>query len=538
MPYKPVGADENGHFPPRVQTALNATYAALDDMGMLRDIQVPERLQEEALEAIFAVRAKSAPNILDYGVTRGMSALQQREAIKATLDANPGKEFYFPDGDYRLDSELVITAGNSLLMHRNARFVAGTPMSSVVSVAYTGSGFAEDTGITGGLIDGALKANKLLTIQKVIHFTLAHTTFRDGINRGLHTVAGLGAELIAFDLRFYNTTATNVVDNIAIEANMGDSHFEHIIVRDWTVGAKDTSANRWDRFHPWISQDTQANPQMTNRYPTSIGMDITGPSDVTNTVTDTYRTGYKIRSNGTGYTAPPRFTNCRSMWAVDPMLTTALATAYPATIFDNTDGVGFYSNGLTATGHSNATAATLFTGPNTNLNIRNNGLIGYIKGEQGNTSDPMEYRGGIQQGSFTFTPTFTSSGGTGGTHTYTTQTGRMVVEKDEVTYYIRVKATLDATSNFQGTVRIGGIPFPPGSTNIRDAAGPVALASNIAAATGVIYGTSTSGGAPYVALQAPVTATGTTEIDIAGNSLRTKVVEVMITLRTTHYKTA
>jgi hypothetical protein len=27
MAYKVVGADENGHFPPRVQTALNATYA-------------------------------------------------------------------------------------------------------------------------------------------------------------------------------------------------------------------------------------------------------------------------------------------------------------------------------------------------------------------------------------------------------------------------------------------------------------------------------------------------------------------------------
>jgi hypothetical protein len=26
MPYKPVGADENGHLPPRVQTALNATF--------------------------------------------------------------------------------------------------------------------------------------------------------------------------------------------------------------------------------------------------------------------------------------------------------------------------------------------------------------------------------------------------------------------------------------------------------------------------------------------------------------------------------
>lgn len=31
MPYKPVGADENGKFPPRVQTALSATYVRFED---------------------------------------------------------------------------------------------------------------------------------------------------------------------------------------------------------------------------------------------------------------------------------------------------------------------------------------------------------------------------------------------------------------------------------------------------------------------------------------------------------------------------
>lgn len=31
MAYKPVGADENGKFPPRVQTALNATYVTYVD---------------------------------------------------------------------------------------------------------------------------------------------------------------------------------------------------------------------------------------------------------------------------------------------------------------------------------------------------------------------------------------------------------------------------------------------------------------------------------------------------------------------------
>ena len=31
MAYKPVGADENGHFPPRVEAALSATYVTYVD---------------------------------------------------------------------------------------------------------------------------------------------------------------------------------------------------------------------------------------------------------------------------------------------------------------------------------------------------------------------------------------------------------------------------------------------------------------------------------------------------------------------------
>jgi hypothetical protein len=33
MAYKPVGADEDGHFPPRVQAALGATYVRFVDLA-------------------------------------------------------------------------------------------------------------------------------------------------------------------------------------------------------------------------------------------------------------------------------------------------------------------------------------------------------------------------------------------------------------------------------------------------------------------------------------------------------------------------
>jgi len=419
-------------------------------------------------EAATTYRAKSdaALNILDYGVVRGTTACQTA-AIKAALDANPGASFFFPPGDYRLDTGLVIGKSNSLVLSEGTRIYAGAPMTTLITFSKDTSGYSEDKSISGycWLLDGNLMADRILSLGKVIRFSLSGGNFKDGIKRGLVTESGLGAELIAYDLRFYNTTATNVTDNIAIEANMGDSDFHHIIIRDWTTAVKDTSFNRWNRVHPWISQDTQANPNMTNRYPTSIAFDLTGNSDVTECVADTYRTAFKLRSNGTSYTAPARLLNSRAMWAVDPMLTTVLATANPAVVFDNTDGVGAYSDRLTVTGHALATAASLFSGPSTNLIIRNNGLMGYVKGGAGSTTEPLEYVGGVQQRVTTFTPTLIGSNGAG-THTYNSRSGRMLVDGNEVTYYIRMNITTDSTNAFQGVLRISGLPFPAGATNL------------------------------------------------------------------------
>lgn len=532
--------DPGGKIPDgQLNRAAANGLATLGADGKLPDAQAPTAGGVGAwwtsvltsLKALFPQKDQAVLNILDYGVTRGTTA-SQTAAIKAALDANPGASFYFPPGDYRLDTGLVIGKSNSLVLSEGTRLYAGAPMTTMITYAKDTSGYSEDKSITGygWLLDGALNAQRIMSLSKVIRFSLIGGNFRDGINRGLVTEAGLGAELFAEDLRFYNSGTTNVADNVAIEANMGDSHYRNVIIRDWTTAVKDTSANRWNRVHPWISQDVTGNTQMTSRYPTSIGFDITGSSDVTECVTDTYRTAYKIRSNGTSYTAPPRFLNSRAMWANDPILTTALATANPAYVIDNTDGVGLISDRMTMTGHSTA-PGNLLTGPATNLDMSRTKSYGYIKGAQGTTNDPLEYAGGIQQGTFLFTPTIYGSGGNG-THAYTTQSGRMVVDKDVTTYFIRVKATLDATSAFQGVARIGGLPIPPGATNVRDGAGSVGYAQNIPAAGAVIFANT----APYVSLMKLDPLVGMSEIDIAGSSLRTKVIDLILTVRVTHYK--
>jgi hypothetical protein len=507
--------DKDSKIPPGLLPDLSAAYGS--------------EIGRAGSPANAAIAARDTLNILDFGVVRGTDS-SQTVAIKAALDARPGKTFYFPPGDYRLDTGLVIGQANSLRLAEDARLYAGASMTTLITYMWAGSGYAEDKAITGGLLDGNLNAQRILSIGKVIRFTLTRTNFVNGVNRGLVTEAGLGAELFAYDLRFYNSGTTNATDNIAIEANMGDSHYRDIVIRDWTIAIKDTACNRWDRVHPWISQDSQAAQQMTSRYPSSIGFDLTGASDLQACVADTYRTAYKFRSNGTGYTAPPRLLNARAMWANDPILPTTLAASNPSYVLDNTDGVGAICDRFTMAGHSSV-PANFLVGPATNLTTRGTFSYGYIKGHTGTTSDSLDYRNGTLNGNFTFTPTIYGSTGAG-THTYNSRSGRMVVDGDEVKYFIRINAALDPTTAFSGAFRIGGIPLPVGAGSVRDGAGVVGWSTNIQATTAVIFGSP----APYVTMLAPATGTGTMEVDIAGQSLRGKSVDFMLFVGVTHLK--
>lgn|GEM_PF-2736537 len=508
--------------------------ATLDSNGELPEDQVPIRLGVQELDTTITssitdyVTRRNTLNILDYGVITGTTS-SQTTAIKAALDAHPGRAFYFPPGDYRLDTGLVISQSNFLILDNDARLYAAATMTTMITYYRSASGYAEDKGIIGGLLDGNLMANRILSIGKVIRFTLERTNFKDGINRGLVTETGLGAELIASNIRFYNSGITNVTDNVAIEANMGDSHFHDIIIRDWTTAVVDTAANRWDRIHPWISQDSGSNTQMTSRYPSSICYDLTGSSDLQGCVSDTYRYAYKIRSNGTSFTAMPRLLNCRAMWAEDPILTTALATDNPAYVFDNSDGIGVQSDRFTATGSSTA-PATFLLGASTGMNTLRTYSYGYIKSYTGAVSNNLTYVNGVVQGTFTFTPTFIGTTGVG-THTYTAQTGHMVVNGDVVTYFVRIAGTLDSSTAFSGAWRIGGIPMPPGSNRVRRGAGAIGDSVGFPLFSAVIY----EGASVQISLQILPDANGTSAVDVASQSLRGKTVDISVAVSVTHF---
>ncbi|MDQ0922315.1 hypothetical protein QF038_000823 [Pseudarthrobacter sp. W1I19] len=523
-------------YVPVAEKGSPSGVATLDATAKLIPTQLPDlsatygsEIERTGSPAQIALAKRDILNIIDFGVSRGTAA-SQTVAIKAALDANPGKTFYFPPGDYRFDTPLLIDKQNSLII--DGTLIAWTSMADFITfdpdlVPYL---YAEGKFITGkGTIDANLKVDRAIVVNQVIGFELGDgLTIKNAIKRFLYT-GPIGAQMLTHNLTLLNTTDTNVEDNVGIEANMGDCHFRDVFARDITVFAKDFKANLWEACHPWIGPNWSGGQQMTSRYPSSIGFDLTGPSTLRGCIADTFRTHYMIRSNGTAYTERPNFLDCRATWA-SSLLPIDLATAYPGAVFDNTAGVGAVIDRTRVSGLT-AAPQKFLNGPATNVDSRNNKNQGYVVGEQGTTADSLEYRGGIQQGGSNFTPTIYGSMGAG-VHSYGTRTGRMVVNGDTATYFIRIQATLDSTTAFAGSLRIGGIPLPSGSTNVRDGAGIVGKCSNVQASTAVVY----SGTAPAITLLSPVTATGTAEVDIPGQALRGKVVDLMISVTVTHFK--
>ena len=336
----------------------------------------------EARDAISVVSRGDRPrNILDYGVSIGTGA-SQTVAIKAAMNAYPGAAFGFPPGDYRLDTGLVVDSNNSILLDAGARIYAGASMSTLISYdngEASGSLWAQDKHIIGeGTLDGALLAGKVLSVARVIRMTVEGFTIADGINRGLYTDP-LGAEVGFRNVRIHNTGTTNVADNIAVEANMGDCLFQDFIIRDCTVGVRDNGGNVWSNVHPWLG----ALSQLTARYADSICFDLNGNSVLINPYADTYRTSYKVRADKRA-----RIISARA-YCNQGNLSDALAAANPGTILDLDTTARVQFTGAELEGHP-TTSHTFITGSPTFLTAHTNRVVRGVTGL-------ADYRSGVKQ---------------------------------------------------------------------------------------------------------------------------------------------
>lgn len=422
-------------------------------------------------------------NILDYGVTRGSSS-SQTVAIKAALDANPGKPFYFPPGDYRLNTQLDVTANNSMILADGARIYAGAAMSVLIdwdNGEASVDDFAQDCAFHGGgILDGNLLADTVLRVSRVIRFELGGgLTIKDPVHRGLVT-ASPGAEVQAHNIRIHNTGTTNVDDNVGIEATMNDCRFSHISMRDMTIGVWDKGANIWTDIHPWLGTTTQ----LTARYEDSVGFVIGGNSVLINPYADTYR--YSFRSDAAAGYGVARII-APEVYGNPGNLTNELAALYPGVVFDMADDGGAFSvTNARFVGHP-VTPFALVAGESKRLTIRSAGLVASnITGYTGLD----DYIRGVPQGNSSFTPTIYGSS-TAGTHTYTVQEGRMEVRDGRVSYLFKVKATLDNT--ISGKLRIGGLPFPVGADSVNVGGGAITYSAGGTGAGAAIGASGSSG---------------------------------------------
>lgn len=441
MPFDRVpGVDENDQLPPDVRGRLAQN---------LGDTGTPEgEVLARMIEALAgAYRLITDP---EFGVIPGTTGSQTAK-IKAALDANPGKAFYFPAGSYRLDTSLLATASNTLILHPDARLYAGAAMDVLVDYAPTSQ--ALDKLIVGGQFDGVRLAKTVLRLGNVSRHVLANFTIRNGINKGLHTQkpsGGIFADLIMF----VNDSAANSVDNVAMHIEQEDGRFSNIVIRDWTTGVIDAGANWFYRVHAWLSPQ-----QIATRYPDSIGFDMRGPVSVYNEVlSDTMRTPFRVGNSAAGYAANVKMSLCKAYWN-PTVLGGTLPITYPSTaIFELVGPLANYVSVRDGMHQATSLAIVPFVvGDTSRFNSFNNGNNSQVSGAD------HDYVAGVRLGKGTFTPILTGDA-TAGEATYTKQTGLYTVARESVTYQITVAGTLDSTVN--GNLRVRGLPLPPGITTL------------------------------------------------------------------------
>lgn len=434
-------------------------------------------------------------NILDFGVVPNAS-VSQTAAIDAAFKANPDKAFFFPPYmNWRLDSTLFVTTNNSIILGFGSRIYAGAAMDALIdwdNGAVAAANFAQDQCLVGyGMLDCAMLAQKGLIIGGILRFTLGYgLTISDPINRGIVT-RPLGAEIIGHNIRLRNTTTINILDNIAIEAQMGDCQFSDIITRDFTVGIWDKGNNVWRDIHPWIGTAAQC----TVRYPTSCAFILASNSILERPYADTYRYGFRSAAAAgfanTRVLAPRFFVNTGN-------LPGAVAAANPGAIYDLVDGGLMQTDDGALTG--GATPYAFVQGATTRFNARN--MIDLVPGS---ITGLATYRRGVQIGTTSFgaTPFGSTSGGV----TLTTNSCKMEVRDGVVLYTFILIGTVNV--GFAGRLRIGGIPMPPGATAVSTGVGGVSYVAGPLDVQSIIGASGVA--APLVALLERMTAGTSTE---------------------------
>ena len=181
-----------------------------------------------------------------------------RRAIQAV---GPDGVLYFPRGTYEVSSQISVTNGASLLLHKSAtvRAVAKMPYIFWIDLARaacwrgpnSAPGVEHDCNFffKGGHLDGN-GLSSCLALKHYFHFVLRDVTFLNGFPYGLHVCKG-GAEIIGNNL-YFRTVKKGLAGNTAFFTEGNDSQYSDCVAVDYTVGFDvQGAANVFSRIHSW-----------------------------------------------------------------------------------------------------------------------------------------------------------------------------------------------------------------------------------------------------------------------------------------------
>lgn len=447
-------------------------------------------------------------NVRDYGA-KGDGLTDDSDAIIQAITQNPNRKIVLANGVFCTTQPININNDCSLYLI-DAELKATALMDYLINFETTRSitsafSLSRDCFIIGeqGTLNGNNLVNKVLRLNKFLHFTLRGINIYNARKRGLtiNDSGSMSAELVASDLYFANDTDEYYTDSIAIENLGGDSFFTDINIVDFTVGVKDTRNCTWTRVHPWISHK--------RRIPNSKSFWLNGNNfTLLECVVDSTQYGVYLEY-GTA-----RIKLMKSYWNAG-VYSDVDATLYPVVMFKNVGSGLFYVDSCIV----NAGDLTVpikvvddYTSPNGYYSdihtfgevqqipknrfpfVNHNGLFTDVPKANGyeimngntnskgfvfagsnvvgvsNASNGKQLRledgGNLMYGSEqidpvrgTFTPTLVGST-VAGTHTYGQQVGKYTKRGNVVDFTVSMIVTVDSTTD--GVLKIKGLPFNVG----------------------------------------------------------------------------
>lgn len=187
-------------------------------------------------------------SVKDYGA-KGDGVTDDTSAIQKTIDNNPGKTIYFPDGEYLISSSIVTSSTDedkSILNLGNATIKASDSFQSAAYMIELGRKGGPSYGWSGaphrsGVMGGRLNGNK--AAYGGIHVTHMDNAFLDSVYIEAVQQIGISVEepslecnSSAADLKHVFVTGSGKKGSVGIKLNGCDNKLTHIKVFAFETG--------------------------------------------------------------------------------------------------------------------------------------------------------------------------------------------------------------------------------------------------------------------------------------------------------------